>query len=315
MRFTTTTAALAAALFLLLPAGAHAQFEGLDLTGLDLGDDSQSAQKASSPASASDGASDMGGFGLDLNDAPESDAPKSKKSKKSKSKSDEDKVTPEEAPAKTPQPAEMQAMEGRLREIELTADDRVKSVQPRGFLKDGRFEVMPIVFVTLNDSFYPKYGPGLRLAYHVHESFGIALRANQYNIIPNDNVRLAKRQLRSQLPDVQPKFSFALDMLWSPFYGKAKLGNSIRHFDLYVAGGLGAVLSESLDDEGVLLATHLGLGSRFSLNDFIALDLSLLETVYVDKPQNAAGKGIVQHIFSINLGLSFFFPFSFEYKE
>ena len=312
MRFKFTIVALVAALS--LPTGAFAQFEGLDLTGLSLGD--QKSEKTSDQASADQTAQGGdGGFGLDLNDADEPSSSAKNGTGASDAQSSSNGISQEPKVQKTPPPAEMQALDGRLKEIELTADDRVKSVQPRGFLKQGRFELMPLVFVTINDSYFPKYGPGLRLAYHVHESLGIALRANQYNVIPNDNVRLAKRQLRSQLPDVQPEWSFALDFLWSPFYGKSMLGNSIRHFDLYVAGGLGTVMSESFDDEGLLLSTHLGVGSRFSLNDFIALDLSFIETVYVDKPQNVAGKGVVQHLFSINLGLSFFIPFSLEYKE
>ncbi len=293
MRFPNCLVALFAAL--LFPIGAFAQttFEGLDLSSLS---------EDPPPASDTQGADQLGGFGLDLNEpSPSSPAAPS---------------APAAAePAKVPPPEEVRAIEGRLREIELTADDRVKSVQPRSFLKQGRFELMPTIFVTLNDAYFPKYGPGLRLAYHVHESLGLGLRANQYNLIPNDNVRLAKRQLRSQLPDVQPEWSFALDVLWSAFYGKAKLFNAIRHFDLYVVAGLGAVLSETRKEDGLLLSTHIGLGSRFSLNDFLALDLSFIETVYTDRPHNNGGKGVVQHILSINLGLSVFIPFSFEYKE
>lgn len=289
MRFPNCLVALFVAL--LFPIGAFAQttFEGLDLSSLS----------EDPPPSASDeqAADQNSGFGLDLNEpAPSARAP----------------VPVAETP---PPPTEVQAIEGRLREIELTADDRVKSVQPRSFLKQGRFELMPTIFVTLNDAYFPKYGPGLRLAYHVHESLGLGLRANQYNLIPNDNVRLAKRQLRSQLPDVQPEWSFALDVIWSAFYGKAKLFNAIRHFDLYVVAGLGTVLSETREEDGLLLSTHIGLGSRFSLNDFLAIDLSFIETVYTDRPHNNGSKGVVQHILSINLGLSVFIPFSFEYKE
>lgn len=291
MRFPNCLVALFAAL--LFPVGGFAQttFEGLDLSGLS--DDPPAAGNSSAT-----GASQSDDFGLDLNEpSPSTSSPVF------------------EEKTKTPAPAEVQAIDGRLREIELTADDRVKSVQPRGFIKQGRFELMPSIFVTLNDAYFPKYGPGLRLAYHVHESLGLALRANQYNVIPNDNVRLAKRQLRSQLPDVQPEWSFDFDVLWSAFYGKAKLFNGIHHFDLYVVAGLGTVISETYDQDGLLLSTHIGLGSRFSLNDFLALDLSFIETVYTDRPHNNGNKGVVQHILSINLGLSIFIPFSFEYKE
>lgn len=311
MRVHCFLAALFAALLIPLGASAQTAFEGLDLSSL-------SSEQPAAEDSASSG--DFGGFGLDLKgdesgDKGASSAKSSETAASTSSEASAPMFTQEEDKPKTPPPAEMQALEGRLKEIELTADDRVKSVQPRSFMKKGRFELMPEIFVTMNDAYFPKYGPGLRLAYHIHESLGIAIRGSQYNVIPNDNVRLAKRQLRSQLPDVQPKWSVALDFLWSPFYGKSKLGNAIRHFDIYVVGGLGTVISESFDDNSLLLSTHLGLGSRFSLNDFLALDLSLIETVYTDTPANNGGKGVVQHLLSINLGLSIFIPFSFEYKE
>ena len=75
------------------------------------------------------------------------------------------------------------------------------------------------------------------------------------------------------------------------------------------------MLTETLEEDGVMLSTHIGLGGRLSLNDFLALDLSFIETVYTDRPHNNGDKGVVQHILSINLGLSIFIPFSFEYKE
>lgn len=309
MRVHCSLAALLAALLIPLGAAAQSAFEGLDLSSL-------SSEQPAAEESASSG--DFGGFGLDLNsdDAGSNGASSAQADAPSPAAgASAPMFTQDEDKPKTPPPAEMQALEGRLKEIELTADDRVKSVQPRSFIKQGRFELMPEIFVTINDAYFPKYGPGLRLAYHIHESLGIALRGSQYNVIPNDNIRLAKRQLRSQLPDVQPKWAVALDFLWSPFYGKSKLGNAIRHFDIYVVGGLGTVISESFDDNSLLLSTHLGLGSRFSLNDFLALDLSMIETVYTDTPANNGGKGVVQHLLSINLGLSIFIPFSFEYKE
>lgn len=301
MRFPNSLVALLAALLFPLGASAQTTFDGLDLSGLS--ENTESQPPATDTPAADQNAS--GGFGLDLNDPAPSEPPPPEPPP-TVTASDSDK--PKELP-------EVQALEGRLREIELTADDRVKSVQVRSFLKQGRFELMPSVFVALNDSFFPKYGPGLRLTYHVHESLGVALRGNQYNLIPNDNVRLAKRQLRAQLPDVQPEWSVALDVIWSPFYGKTTLFNAISHFDLYIVGGLGTVLTETLEEDGVMLSTHIGLGGRLSLNDFLALDLSFIETVYTDRPHNNGDKGVVQHILSINLGLSVFIPFSFEYKE
>jgi outer membrane beta-barrel protein len=199
-------------------------------------------------------------------------------------------------------------------EADAAHEDRVKSVQRKPFLKRGRFELTPLGFVTLNDAFFPKYGPAARLGYHLHDSFAAGVRLNQYNLIPSQNVRLAKRQFQAALPAVQPKYALALDLIWSPFYGKVAVFNSIRHFDLYILGGAGLVHSQTSDEDGLHLSSHLGLGQRFSVTDFMMIDLALVETLYADRP--GAGQRVqLQHGLSIQAGVSFFIPFSSRYKE
>jgi len=272
-------ASLGAALcLLLLPSAvpAQTQFDGLDLSG-----ESQQQPPAEQPA-------DESVPGLDL--TAEAD--------------------PAPAPA-TPEVDSALAPESKLRELDLTSEDRVKSVQRRSFLKKGRFDLTPLAFVSLNDAFNRKYGPGARLSYHPHESLGVGLRFNQYNLVPDDNVRLAKRQLRSRMPRVLPKTSYSLDLIWSPFYGKVSVFNAIRHFDLYLIGGAGAVMSQTSTEDGPHLSTHIGIGQRFSFNDFIALNLSLMDTLYADRP-DGKNRAVLQQMVTINLGLSVFVPFSFD---
>ncbi|MGI5860584.1 MAG: outer membrane beta-barrel domain-containing protein [Myxococcales bacterium] len=204
--------------------------------------------------------------------------------------------------------------EPRLSELDITSEDRVKSVQRRGFLKRNRFDLTPMAFVQLNDAYYPKFGPGARASYHPHESFGLGVRFLQYNLVPTDNVRLAKRQLQSRLPSVLPKMSFALDLIWSPIYGKISIFNAIRHFDLFVIGGAGAIFTQTSDADGPHLSTHIGIGQRFSINDFLAVDVSIIEAIYSDRP-GGANKAVLQNVLTLNAGLSVFLPFSFDYQE
>jgi outer membrane beta-barrel protein len=208
-----------------------------------------------------------------------------------------------------------------LSEAEIASEDRVKSVQRKAVLQRGRFELTPMAFVTLNDGFFPKFGPGGRFAFYLAEAFALALRYQQYNLIPDDNVRLAKRQLQSQLPHVLPEHSLGLDLLWSPIYGKVALFNSIHHFNLYILGGVGALWSQTsggsapTGGDGPHLTTALGIGERFGLLNWLAVDLSLIETFYSDRPLGSPNKSILQHALTLNLGVSLSLPFSFEYKE
>ncbi|MBI5549669.1 MAG: outer membrane beta-barrel domain-containing protein, partial [Deltaproteobacteria bacterium] len=257
--------------------------------------------------------------GTDFNGLDLSDEPKKAEEKKAEEE-DRPRAPPlEEAaarPAETP---------GRITEVEIANEDRVKSVQRKAFLKKARLELTPMGFVTLNDAFYPKMGPGGRLAFFFSDSLGLALRYQQYNIVSSDNVRLAKRQLQSKLPKVYPQHSFAAELLFSPVYGKIAVGNAINTFDLYLVGGAGAFWTQTSSDktgsdgqvtagDGLKPSVHIGIGERFSLTDWFALDLSLVETLYVDRPDGLP-KSVVQNLVTIHLGLSVFLPFGFEYKE
>jgi len=251
--------------------------------------------------------------GLDLSDEPKKEEPKKA----------EDRPTP------PPEPTATTAPKG-LTEVEIANEDRVKSVQRKPFLKRMRVEFTPQAFVTLNDAYYPKIGPGGRLAFFFADSVGLAFRYNQFNIIPSDNVRLAKRQLQSKLPSVHPKHSFNVDLLWSPIYGKVAIFNSIHTFDVYLMGGAGAFLTQTSSDitstdasgnvslvaagDGAKFSGHLGIGQRFTVNEWFALDVSLTETMYSDRPGGGT-KSVLQHLVAVNVGLSVFLPFGFEYKE
>lgn len=206
------------------------------------------------------------------------------------------------------------AAEPRLSEVDVAAEDRVKSVQRKAFLKSGRFELTPLAFVTLNDAFYPKYGPGARASFYLKESLAIGVTALQYNLIPSENVRLAKRQLASRLPSVRPDSSVSLDLRWAPVYGKVAVFNAIRQFELYLVGGAGAVFSQTSNVDGAHLSTHLGIGQHFGLTDWMTLDLALIETMYADRP-GGGNKSVTQHVLSVQGGLGFFLPFGFDYRE
>jgi outer membrane beta-barrel protein len=242
--------------------------------------------------------------GLDLTaDEPKKEEPK---------KEEEKPVVTAPPPS---EPSAAKAPEAKLNEVEIVNEDRVKSVQRKAFLKHFRLELTPMTFITVNDSFYPKTGPGGRLAFYIADNLGIAVRYYNYQLIPTDEVRLAKRELQSKLPAVQPNHSFNLDLLWSPVYGKVSIFNTIHTFDIYLVGGAGAFLTQTSDSgDGPHFSAHVGLGERFTVTDFFAVDLSVLETLYADRPGGGA-KSTLQNLVSVNLGLSFFIPFSFEYKE
>jgi outer membrane beta-barrel protein len=203
-----------------------------------------------------------------------------------------------------------------IAESDVALGDRVKAVQRKGFLKRGRFEVSPMLALTVNDAFYQKFGGALRLAYNLQDSFAIGVRGAYYTPYRTDNVREGKIAFQSQLLTSQLYGQAMVDGIWSPIYGKAAfLGKNIIHFDLFLSAGFGAVwtaTSLAPRNEGPHIATDLGGGIRFYPKEWLAFELGLQATLYPDQPILSV-PGTIQNVFVANVGLSFFFPPSFEY--
>ena len=224
--------------------------------------------------------------------------------------------------AKPPPPA---APAAPLDEAELTQDDLVKSVQRKVFLKAHRFELAPFIFVSINDPYYSKWGLSLRGTYFLTDTLGISAHASWWQLVPTDNVSIAKRNFQSRIYYSVPQWSLLGDMEWSPIYGKASIFNSIFHFDVYLLGGLGVVWTETSSTpvdanqpngptRGPSFAGEIGIGMRFIVLDWLSVNVSLIDTSYVD---TAAGTsiGALQNLFTINFGVSFFFPFKSTGRE
>jgi outer membrane beta-barrel protein len=238
---------------------------------------------------------------------------------------------PEAKPAKPPEKkaekkADAQADLLALPEGDVALGDRVKAVQRKGFLKRGRVEVAPLFAATVNDAFYQKIGGGLRLGYNFGDAFALTARGAVYQVdslklapIRTDNVREGKVAFQSQLLSSQIYRLAMVDGVWSPVYGKASwLDRSIVHFDFFLAAGFGAVWSATSfasggkAGQGPHLAADLGAGIRFYPLEWMAVEAGLMMTVYPDQPMEAV-PGTMQKILAANVGVSFFWPFTFEY--
>jgi outer membrane beta-barrel protein len=227
-----------------------------------------------------------------------------------------------DAPVAKPRPvAEAQPLD----EADLTRDDLVKSIQRKVFLKAHRFELAPFVFVSINDPYYSKWGLSLRGTYFFADTLGISAHASWWQLTPTDNVSIAKRNFQSRIYYSVPQWSLLGDMEWSPIYGKANFFNSIFHFDLYLLGGLGVVWTETSSapvdplqpsgpKRGPAFAGEIGIGMRFIVLDWLSINLSLIDTSYVDTPAGTS-QGALQNLFTLNFGVSFFFPFKSTGRE
>jgi outer membrane beta-barrel protein len=212
-----------------------------------------------------------------------------------------------------------------LDEQSLVEDDRVKSIQRKVFIKTHRFELLPTIFVSVNDPYYSKWGGSLRGSFFLSDTLAVAVHASIFDLLPTDDVRTAKANFQSRIFFSVPKWSVLGAVEWSPIYGKATIFNTIIHFDGFIIGGLGALWSDTsstpLDSKnpsgptrGPNIAAEFGIGFRFMTTDWLSVNLALIDTSYVDQPAGT-NKGAIQNILALNAGVSLFFPFRSTGRE
>jgi outer membrane beta-barrel protein len=216
-----------------------------------------------------------------------------------------------EADANTEETSEEEretAEEAESREDKGTLADRIKSVQRKTFVKKGRFELSPQFGLSLNDSFFTHISLGAGAAYHVADSFALELRGGGVIASPESSALRFVREETDSLIEDPPAFKYYGDAngVWAPVYGKFSLfGESIIHFDGYVTLGFGVFGTDS----GAHPAANVGVGSRFFLTDWLAARVELRDHVFLE---NRNGESDLQHLLSVNLGVSFFLPTSFD---
>jgi outer membrane beta-barrel protein len=250
--------------------------------------------------------------GMDLSDEPKKDEPK---------KSDEPARTPAKTtPDKGDDPTAEKKDEGPAVERDVTQDDRVKSVQRKLYLKRGRFELAPSFLININDAYYTKLGGAIRAAIYPADTLAISVRFSLMQTLATDDVRTARRNLSSRIFFSVPIWTAMADAEWSPLYGKVAIFNSILHFDGYLLGGAGVVYTETsaaTNDAaraGVKPAFDLGLGLRFVTTDWLAVNVSVINTSYTDLPTGSA-KASLQNMMTVNVGVSIFFPLKSTFRE
>jgi len=193
-------------------------------------------------------------------------------------------------------------------------EDRIKSVQRKAFLKRRRWEITPLVCLSLNDAFYQKIGGGASIAYHLADSLGIEFQAVYVGTIQTDMVGYFQ-QANEALPRVSElRYYFMGNILWSPIYGKLSLfTGEIVHFDAYLIGGFGMARTET----GNKLASNIGLGLRYFVTSWLVVKLEVRDLIYTETlkldVQRTEFSDIQNHVM-IGAGVSFFLPVDFDYE-
>ena len=118
-------------------------------------------------------------------------------------------------------------------------------VRPQIFNAGNKFEITGAVGYVSNDPYNRVIVPSGLITYHFSERSAIDVHAG-YAIYSPKQLLSQVRQKIGRDPDVvsRPQFFITGNYMWTPIYGKINaFGEIVLHYDLYVLGGLGALLA------------------------------------------------------------------------
>jgi outer membrane beta-barrel protein len=197
--------------------------------------------------------------------------------------------------------------------------DKIAPVSGNLWFKKGRFEITPNIGFSLGDAFFQKYAFGLKLNYHVLESFAIGLHGSYALATPGGAVSVCKTDGCSSpkmddLKDVPGNVSLmiGLDLAYSPIYGKVNvLAEKVLHFDTALIVGIdGIQYMEPGGGSTFTVGGHVGLGERFFITSSVVLRIELRDYLYSGKTVLKDDQGQLmnklENQLMLDIGVSFF---------
>jgi outer membrane beta-barrel protein len=208
-------------------------------------------------------------------------------------------------------------------------------VPRKAFLKGGRLELAPFTGITLNDVLIRHYTFGGDLNFYLTDVFSIGIEGQYFIKERSDRESLVGLQY-NRIPTLNRYlYAAAFNFGYVPGYGKYTLFNKyIMHWDIFVAGGVGAIWSEIIPrvvgDETfqtIALAPDVQVGTRFFLSDWLTVSFAFRDYLFNDKFEptdrdssesidevkaRAPGRFVNNLMFTASLG--FYLPTSFQYR-
>jgi outer membrane beta-barrel protein len=217
--------------------------------------------------------------------------------------------------------------------------EQMYAVQQIYALRYHRFEVNPYFGLTMNDQFVSHNGPGLALNFYILNVLAVGVNGNFYqglNGISSFNLQTS-RAARVGLPINEYQWNANANITYVPAYGKfAGFGDFIFHYDFFLVGGVGAISTRPIaviDPDNRTFTFQpkvngkLGGGLRIFFNRWLAAVIEISDYIYAEKLENPTiaadptdstqwlqkGSSLTNNV-QAQLGLSFFLPFTWEYR-
>lgn len=172
----------------------------------------------------------------------------------------------------------------------------------RLFVKQGRHELSATGGYYASDLFSGTWVLGGAYTYHMTEQTAVELGGG-WTHANADLIRAIEDDRGQVLDDAYDRVIFAESVLvWSPVYGKLRLGGAIAHFDLHLDLGVGVV--DSATSRGAMGVG--GVGMKLFLGRALAFRIDARDRVF---RQELLDEHFLVNDVAITAGFSLFAPF------
>jgi outer membrane beta-barrel protein len=222
------------------------------------------------------------------------------------------------------------------------AKEEIYAVQQIYALRLNRLELAPSIAFTVNDPYVSHPGIGAALNYWWTNVLAVGVNFLWYQGLEDEsdlNFHV-RRSTRLGVPITEYQFGAHLNFTYVPLYGKFAMFNEhIFQWDAYVLGGVGLMRTRPVPvvdpeyrnfDFDFRLAFNLGLGIRVFITRYLAIFGELRDYAYLEQFENLnvpldtaarqdpdtwlSDSSTLTNNVTVQLGVTFFFPFSFNYE-
>ncbi len=184
----------------------------------------------------------------------------------------------------------------------LAVKRRRRGAVDRLFVKQSRHELTAGGGYYASDLFSGTWVAGGAYTYHMTDQTAVEFGGGVTHANA-DVIRAIEDQRGEVLADDFARVLYAESMLlWSPVYGKLRLGGSIAHFDVHLDLGVGVV--DSLTSRGAMGVA--GLGIKVFAGQAVAFRLDARNRVF---RQELLDERFLVNDAAVTLGFSVFLPF------
>jgi len=172
----------------------------------------------------------------------------------------------------------------------------------RLFIKQARHEISAFGGYYASDLYSATWVVGGAYTYHMTDDVGVEF-TGAYTRSNADIIRTLEDDRGVTIDDTADDVIMAEALLiWSPVYGKLRLGGSIVRFDMHLDAGVGVVDADT--SRGISAVG--GVGFKLLFPEAFAVRIDIRDHVY---RQELLDQGFIVNDVSATLGLSVFLPF------